>query len=755
MGPRALERKRLVPDTVVADRYRIVRTVGIGATGSVVQALDSVLDDRVVALKLLHPHLIVDHSAFARFRNEVLVTRELAHANIMRVYDIGSTAEGQCFISMEFIEGQSLANRLRQEPPLRFDESLVILEAIARGVAHAHDRGVIHRDLKPDNIMLSVAGDVKVTDFGIARALWQNPATSKIGPLLGTPHYMSPEQLTGASASPKSDVYALGILAFHLTTGRPPFDDDSLFNLAEMHLEQELPTLSGPFGPVPRWFDELVRQAAAKDPEVRLASASEFADLLRRHRASSDPAPRRQLLRAATSIRATVGRIVRVRRLAAIAVVLGGIVACAVILAARSFDSVRARVAVPLLATEHYLSPQWTKPLKALIEVPVALDDLGALDRAVRIRRTDLVFALVHAGADRAARNEQGRTALHRAVSILDPQMVQLLLAPGWFGESELAVNDRDLNGETPLHLAARLDQGAIVRLLLDAGAQTEQENARGSTPLHLAAGRNAVTAIAQLLQNHASVTASNDRGSTPLSMAVRSGSTHGLRLLLRESPPPVLLARNQAMQTLLHEALLLDADTNPQTVEELVRQLLGSEVGSELAELPDADGVTPLMYAVRRGQQPLVDALVQTAARLDAQDAGGRTVLVHAIEAGNSAIVRQLLALPQVRRGLLSVADRKGELPLQYAVRGGSLELVNLLLKTLEAEDALATIESADQAGVTALMRAAEVGDRALVHLLMLYGAKPKATDKTGRTALQYADARFQQILAPLLNGR
>jgi serine/threonine protein kinase len=182
---------------------------------------------------------------------------------------------------MEFVDGVALGSKIYgpASQKLSLDEIVNILYEITLGVQHAHSRGVIHRDIKPDNILLSTTGEVKITDFGLARTLEVDKGFTNTGETVGTPYYMSPEQIRGDAPDKRSDIYSLGILAYELVSGRRPFNDECWFTLAAMHLNQPLPKLESKLN-LPRWYEDFVQIATAKKPAERFQSMDDVVDLL-------------------------------------------------------------------------------------------------------------------------------------------------------------------------------------------------------------------------------------------------------------------------------------------------------------------------------------------------------------------------------------------------------------------------------------------------------------------------------------------
>ncbi len=283
----------LSPGSVVAGRFEIQEKIGSGGMGLVYRALDRELNDQV-ALKLLHEHLAQDESIFRRFRNEVLVARSLSHPNIVRTHDIGSIDDSHSYISMEFVKGQSLRefleDRATGEETIRpgqcseeFSESLSILIQILAGISYAHGKNVIHRDLKPANVIIAEDGEVKLADFGTARIIGMDTSITRTGQVVGTPDYMSPEQVRGEKLDPRSDLYSLGMIAYELIVGVKPFVADSPVAVAFKHLNEPIPETLLRTPGVPEWYDAVVRKATAKDREERYESASTFAQDLLHH----------------------------------------------------------------------------------------------------------------------------------------------------------------------------------------------------------------------------------------------------------------------------------------------------------------------------------------------------------------------------------------------------------------------------------------------------------------------------------------
>lgn len=264
-------------------RYEVREKVGEGATAVVYRAWDRELH-RLVALKVLKELQTFVEVARQRFRRESQAAAGLSHPNVVPVYDVGEE-NGRLFIVMEFVEGRPLSDVLRGD--LSVEQRVAILERVARGVAAAHARGIVHRDLKPGNILVTAAGEPKVADFGLAHLQDEAARLTRTGSALGTPLYMSPEQVRGRAQdiSPRTDVYALGAMLYEAVVGRPPHEAETLLELYQNILEKD-PLPLRKFRPeAPEDLDTVARKALSKDPAGRYPSAAEFAEDLRRHAA--------------------------------------------------------------------------------------------------------------------------------------------------------------------------------------------------------------------------------------------------------------------------------------------------------------------------------------------------------------------------------------------------------------------------------------------------------------------------------------
>jgi serine/threonine-protein kinase len=266
--------------TEVASRYRLERRLGAGGMSTVFLGMDSVLERRV-AVKLLAEHLAEDETFVARFRREALAAARLQHPNVVQVYDSGRDADsGRHYIVMEYVRGPSCADLLRDEKTLAIDECVAHLRDACQGLDYAHRAGVIHRDVKPGNLLVvEESGTVKLADFGIAKAAEQSRVT-QIGSVLGTAAYLSPEQARGEDAGPPSDIYSLGVCGYQFLTGRLPFEYSSLTELALKQQDADIDPIVDLRPEVPIELDRAVRACLARDAAARYGSALEAAEAL-------------------------------------------------------------------------------------------------------------------------------------------------------------------------------------------------------------------------------------------------------------------------------------------------------------------------------------------------------------------------------------------------------------------------------------------------------------------------------------------
>lgn len=286
--------------------YLIMNLIGEGGMGMVFKAQDMVLD-RTVALKILPPHLTQNPEFLHRIRTEAHAQARLHHPNIVTLYSVQELAVGFILV-MEFVEGQTLHQRIQNQGPLDSAEATRIFDKVLQGVAYAHQMGIIHRDLKPDNIFLTRNGEVKIMDFGVAKIL-DNAEPTRSRSMVGTLLYISPEQINGRDADFRSDIYTLGISLFETVTGRLPFERKTDYALMHAHVLEQPARPRHLKRDLPKALEKMILKAIEKEPERRYQSADEFRNTLLLHGGPRD----RSDDRSTRSARATLGRRVATR----------------------------------------------------------------------------------------------------------------------------------------------------------------------------------------------------------------------------------------------------------------------------------------------------------------------------------------------------------------------------------------------------------------------------------------------------------
>lgn len=257
----------------IGERYELLQVIGEGGMSRVYLAKDIILD-REVAIKILHYDFAHEDDLKKRFQREALSATSLTHPNIVDIYDVGEDGELH-YLVMEYINGQTLKTYIQQKGRLTADEAVPIMKQLVSAISHAHHSGIIHRDIKPQNILMDAEGEVKITDFGIAMAL-NATAYTKTNSIIGTVHYLSPEQARGGIASKRSDLYSLGIVFYELLTGELPFAAESAVAIALKHLQEEIPSVRARFPDIPQSVENVILKSTAKNSNDRYLSADDM-----------------------------------------------------------------------------------------------------------------------------------------------------------------------------------------------------------------------------------------------------------------------------------------------------------------------------------------------------------------------------------------------------------------------------------------------------------------------------------------------
>jgi serine/threonine protein kinase len=265
--------------TTFAGRYEIKSILGMGGMGVVYRAWDTQLGDTVAIKTLRTDAMQAEPAALERFKQEIRLARKITHRNVVRTHDIGEV-DGLHFITMEFVEGQSLKHLIQARGSLPVNVVLTVGKQLCRALEVAHEQGVIHRDIKPQNLIVEPSGTLKVMDFGIARLATRTRGMTQAGMAIGTPEYMAPEQLMGEEVDFRVDLYATGVVLFESLTGRPPFIAESPVTLVAKQLEESPPSPSDLNREVPKRLAALVLRTLSKDPAGRPQSATELFEAL-------------------------------------------------------------------------------------------------------------------------------------------------------------------------------------------------------------------------------------------------------------------------------------------------------------------------------------------------------------------------------------------------------------------------------------------------------------------------------------------
>lgn len=265
--------KMIMKGQKINDRYQIIRTIGEGGMANVYLAYDTILD-RNVAVKILRGDLADDEKFVRRFQREAIAASSLSHPNIVEMYDVGED-DGKYFIVMEYVDGKTLKNLIKKRGALTLSEVIDIMLQLTSAIACAHDSYIIHRDIKPQNVMILEDGRVKIMDFGIAMALNSNELT-QTNSVMGSVHYLPPEQASGKGSTMKSDIYSLGILMFELLTGKLPFRGDQAVEIAIKQMKEPIPSVCKINPNIPQSIENIILKACAKNPKNRYDSVKEM-----------------------------------------------------------------------------------------------------------------------------------------------------------------------------------------------------------------------------------------------------------------------------------------------------------------------------------------------------------------------------------------------------------------------------------------------------------------------------------------------
>jgi serine/threonine protein kinase len=547
-------------ETLIDDRYRAIGLLGEGATGAVVLVEDSSLGNTKLALKLLLPHLVNNESSLSRFRTETRITMSLSHPNIVQTFGMGRHRNSFYYLKMEYCKGVSLRELIAQnENGLETSVAVGILRDVASALHYAHERGVIHRDLKPENILIAENGSARLLDFGLAQSFLPDSRVTGVGSILGTPSYMSPEQLNAEILDRRCDVYSFGILAYELISGKRPFDGKNLLELADAHLHRELEEL--PHELCPTWLNALILECTRKKRIKRPDSMIEVFAILDTH--SDRPASsfiNRDLgdTQAGTSVLSWQGwlndlcRKHLTRSLKRLGIAMFLVVSVSI--TPRMNRSMRWRYSTAIIWLERQLGTQLDLA-RVIINVPEELkypDSYFGPSESLKQKHffghNDLHLRLyyrplLHGGySPNFVDSKRGITPLHFYIQLARPDTVQELL------DEKADPNIIDSFGKRSLDYAveAKNHDAQIIEKLLRAGADPNLHGDNIPAPLVKAIERRRLKAVENLLKyGKANPNVEDLNGQPALFLAIASGKYEILRLLIHHGADLAVLDKS------------------------------------------------------------------------------------------------------------------------------------------------------------------------------------------------------------------
>ena len=577
---------------VLSSRYTIIRILGQDSTGWMAEARDVELGNETIALKILLPQLLSDQASAVRLNNEVLIARQLTHPNIIRTHDIDQDPKFGHFISMEFIDGWSLRKVLTKAyKELKLDYKVKILYDIASALAAAHRRSVVHRDLRPENIMLSKQGDVKLGNFSISRCLETEVGITRTGVMLGTPQYMAPEQFFGDEIDCQTDIYAFGILAVELFCGATPWGNLDYLSLGKMRQAGELPELDTAKSDLPQWLPELIERCCSKEKSQRFSSGTALVEFLTSVEGST-------LTKGFGIVLPSLQRQgQRNRRLSYLHIIASLIVAPIGLYTLLIQPDFRLAAGTQVLKFEQSLDTEF-KLLKRMLNINGDWKTPNKLHELIKSQDVVSAAAMIAAGYDLNAMDLDGNSAINLGF-VLSSNFVKKKII-----ESKPTLEFRDRTGMTPLERVINAGDIDTVELLLSAGANPNAVDKDGKSTIHSATILGNLE-IVKLLAKRVNIDSLDSLGNSSLHIAIH-------------------LRRNDLVQALLSEGANVD--------------------------VRDASGRTPLMLVLKQFRDfdqssVLLQTLLTASASLTARDDAGETALFYATRFADSQAVETLIA--------------------------------------------------------------------------------------------------------------
>ena len=541
----------------IDNRFTVVRTLGSGANGKVVLVQDAQLDESLLALKLLHPHVTFKSNSYARFRTETRVTMQLAHPNILPAYGMGKTAAGITYLKLAYNDGPTLEHLIEQHPHgCRLDQALFIIGEMAKGMEYAHRKGIIHRDLKPANVLLSATGAVRISDFGLAQIIRSEAALTGRGDIVGTPQYIAPEVMRGELADSRADIYAFGVITFELLTGSAPYSANSFWELADLVLHSEVPDPRNCRPEIPDDLAAILMRCLAKDRSQRYPSFTELLHALSvtQNEAEGHGVSSRQIENQPDAVglesqdfQGFFGRWLQQNFHGSLTVAIWTSIAVLLPLLPPLLNTDAREKYTTLAVTIEKLVGTELLWLRALFNVPLGLhwpecvsDRLG--------EHSMLAVSFVKAGYPPDTYDPVSKLyPIQGAVVRNDIELVQRLLNAG------ASVNIRADHGATPALMAANWGDLKLMQVLLEANADPNLQNNSGLSPLLIAAERGRVDVIRLLLSHAANPNLQDREGNAPLHKAIYSLNPEAVKVLVENGADPHL--QNSRGQTPLQLA--------------------------------------------------------------------------------------------------------------------------------------------------------------------------------------------------------
>jgi serine/threonine protein kinase/ankyrin repeat protein len=612
---------RALVGKTLAKKYEILERVGRGGMGTVFRARDVTLD-RYVAVKVLNPSLSDDEHALNRFLREAKLVSRLKHQNAISLYEFG--LEGAIpYLVMEYVEGKSLEALITDEGPFDAVRTNIILQQVCSALISAHSLGILHRDLKPDNIMVTRQPDgfefVQVLDFGMAKALGveneRGPKISSTGVPCGTPHYMAPELITAQDVDLRADIYALGIIAYQMLVGKTPFEDLSTVEILyhQFHTVPPLVTEANPLAKISRGIEKTIAKTLEKEPKHRFQTVEEFAERFNAHIADDFIfVSGSQSARVIEPYRIQPGRSRQLRffrdplvRFWFIWFWICVVVIAAIWLTAYAHSGLQRFAAVSLFRVEELVGTR-LEGWRALANIEVDGTFVEAASGAKDRQQLGKLLIYITAGRNLDVRDEAGDSLLHMAVLHTNPDAVVRLL------QAKVNASPRNKLGVTPLMLAMQSGSTGIAHILLENGAIVDAKDEKGRTALMLASAARSLGGMHALFIYGAGVNLADEAGKSALMYAVEANEAPVVEFLLDRGAS--VEQKDGQGRTALVWAVAAGAENS-------VALLLSR---SAQVEVLTQGNLTPLMIAISKREFDIAEMLLKQGANPEAANSFG-----------------------------------------------------------------------------------------------------------------------------------